>query len=326
MVKELMERCDLCIGNTDHDWFEFLSARSDLEEVNFWQPSPRKFRVMNEGGIFFFRRKSPINKIGGFGILASTDNASIGLLWDDLGVSNGVETEEEFIERVKRYRKTSFVDRHTQVGFKILVTPVFLRESDWFDLPSDWSANIVTGKGYSSSSDAGKYLMDRFSALAAGAQGALSRHLDDVGLSEIPQAGFTHGVSRRRTGQRQFQINIIASYAGRCAVTGCTTLPVLEAAHLLGFAESLDHSSSNGILLRRDIHALLDCGFISFDESYRVRITKRFIDSGNPLGEYSVLNGRKLYLPDRPAHWPSLEAIAHLRATVGPYIPIPPSP
>jgi hypothetical protein len=29
------------IGNTDFDWYEFLKARSPLEEVNFWLPSGR---------------------------------------------------------------------------------------------------------------------------------------------------------------------------------------------------------------------------------------------------------------------------------------------
>jgi len=77
---------DLYIGNTDHDWFNFCKSQEQLEEVNFWQPSAKKFRVIEEGGIFFFRRKAPINLIGGFGILAASENASIGLLWDDLGL------------------------------------------------------------------------------------------------------------------------------------------------------------------------------------------------------------------------------------------------
>jgi putative restriction endonuclease len=107
---------DLFVANTDHDWFNYLKNHPELPQVNFWQPSNQLFRVMEEGGIFFFRRKAPINKIGGFGILASSHNASIGLLWDDLGISNGVESEEDFVARVKKYRKSSFVDRTTQVG------------------------------------------------------------------------------------------------------------------------------------------------------------------------------------------------------------------
>jgi len=29
----------LWVGVTDNDWFRFLAARPELEEVNFWQPS-----------------------------------------------------------------------------------------------------------------------------------------------------------------------------------------------------------------------------------------------------------------------------------------------
>lgn len=27
------------VGITDHDWYQFLSARPAIDEVNFWQPS-----------------------------------------------------------------------------------------------------------------------------------------------------------------------------------------------------------------------------------------------------------------------------------------------
>jgi hypothetical protein len=33
------------VAVTDGDWFKHLSARTDLEEVNFWAPSAGNFRV-----------------------------------------------------------------------------------------------------------------------------------------------------------------------------------------------------------------------------------------------------------------------------------------
>jgi putative restriction endonuclease len=60
------------IGNTDYDWYRFLAAQPDIDEVNFWQPS-------GGGGRFvalsprepLFRLKSPHNTVAGFGYFAS---------------------------------------------------------------------------------------------------------------------------------------------------------------------------------------------------------------------------------------------------------------
>jgi len=33
------------VANTDYQWYEFLAARPDLDEVNFWQPGgEREFK------------------------------------------------------------------------------------------------------------------------------------------------------------------------------------------------------------------------------------------------------------------------------------------
>jgi hypothetical protein len=40
----------LYVGITDRDWYQFLSTRPGLDEVNFWQPSgSRAFRVLKPG-------------------------------------------------------------------------------------------------------------------------------------------------------------------------------------------------------------------------------------------------------------------------------------
>ena len=36
----------LVLAVTDNDWFDQLRHRPDLEEVNFWSPSPRQFRSL----------------------------------------------------------------------------------------------------------------------------------------------------------------------------------------------------------------------------------------------------------------------------------------
>ncbi|HUZ56031.1 MAG TPA: HNH endonuclease [Streptosporangiaceae bacterium] len=51
---------------------------------------------------------------------------------------------------------------------------------------------------------------------------------------------------------------LMAAYSGRCAVTGCTVQAVLEAAHLRPYRGPDSNVTGNGLLLRADIHTLLD--------------------------------------------------------------------
>ena len=48
-------------GNTDNDWFDFLSSFSGIDNVNFWKPSPGNFKAISEGERFAFRLKSHLS-------------------------------------------------------------------------------------------------------------------------------------------------------------------------------------------------------------------------------------------------------------------------
>lgn len=67
------------VSTTDFDWFTFLRSRQPLEEVNFWQPSGRGFKALQPGEPLFFKLKSPHNAIGGFGIFARHELATVRL-------------------------------------------------------------------------------------------------------------------------------------------------------------------------------------------------------------------------------------------------------
>jgi hypothetical protein len=55
------------VGVTDRDWFDFLSAQTEINEVNFWQPNPwgGDFGVLRRGEPFLFKLKAPVNAIAG---------------------------------------------------------------------------------------------------------------------------------------------------------------------------------------------------------------------------------------------------------------------
>lgn len=62
-----------------------------------------------------------------------------------------------------------------------------------------------------------------------------------------------------RPEQQFFRKAVYEAYDGRCAISGCDIPEALEAAHLRGRNwRDGQNNASDGILLRRDLHALYD--------------------------------------------------------------------
>ena len=97
------------IGNTDYDWYRFLAAQPDVDEVNFCQPSGGggRFGAVSPGEPFFFRLKSPHNAIAGFGYFASYSALPAWLAWESFGRTNGAADFDEMRARIERYRRRS---------------------------------------------------------------------------------------------------------------------------------------------------------------------------------------------------------------------------
>ena len=77
--------------------------------------------------------------------------------------------------------------------------------------------------------------------------------------------GFTLILSKSRLGQQRFREEMLGRYGPRCAITGPQPPEILEAAHIRSFSSSPRHDRDNGLLLRRDLHALFDRGLIAVD-------------------------------------------------------------
>lgn len=67
----------------------------------------------------------------------------------------------------------------------------------------------------------------------------------------------------RRQGQSKFRAGLITAYEGRCAISQCSVLMVLDAAHVTPYLGLHTNTTSNGILLRTDLHALWDQALIA---------------------------------------------------------------
>lgn len=71
-----------------------------------------------------------------------------------------------------------------------------------------------------------------------------------------------------RPEQAAFRRRVFLEHKGACVVTGCTIPEALDAAHREGHDWRRGHNSgADGLLLRKDIHALYDAGLVSIDDS-----------------------------------------------------------
>ena len=78
----------------------------------------------------------------------------------------------------------------------------------------------------------------------------------------------------RRQGQQAFRRKLLQAYRNRCAITGCETRWVLEAAHITPYRGTKTNNLANGLILRADIHTLFDLGLISVDpDALRVKVS-----------------------------------------------------
>jgi hypothetical protein len=98
-----------------------------------------------------------------------------------------------------------------------------------------------------------------------------------------------------RVEQALFRSAVFAACQGMCVISRCTVPEALEAAHLVGRKWKQGHNNAaDGILLRRDIHALYDSGLITIDTSGLVHIASSAQD------DYGDLDGIELDVREVP--------------------------
>ena len=279
---------DLFVGVTDKVWFENLSQLQP-DEVNFWRPGGTSFRALKPGGLFFFKLHAPFNALAGFGVFVRYSVLPLRLAWEAFGEKNGVRSLNEFQQRISRYRRDNAAN--PMIGCIILAQPVFYPEAGWIAQPKSWANSIVQGKGYDSSTGDGTYIY-RFA----------QEQLQTLGLetaAAFPPT-FTERIQRVRLGQGAFRVMVTDAYQRRCAISGERTLPVLEAAHIKPVSKQGPHDLQNGLLLRSDLHILLDEGYMTVTDDYHIEVSRRIKEEYENGRDYYRYHGKSLaILPTR---------------------------
>lgn len=294
----------LWAANTDLDWFDYLAALPDLDEVNFWQPSgSTSFAAIQPGELFLFKLKSPRNAIGGFGVLSQSSNLPVSLAWEAFGTKNGARSLSEMRQRIGRYRRDADRIADYTIGCRIVVQPVFFPESLWIEQPESWAKSIVVGKVFDTGTQEGLRLWERLIEASEAARDLQAPPV--VGVAEQRLAYTTAGpryggpqLVRPRLGQGAFRVAVTDAYERQCAISGGRVLPALDAAHIRSYADGGPHEVSNGLLFRRDIHCVFDAGYATIDEDLRWIVSDRVRTDFNNGNEYRRLHGNKLFVPE----------------------------
>ncbi|MEJ2208133.1 MAG: HNH endonuclease [Anaerolineae bacterium] len=292
------------IAVTDNQWHRFLAERHP-DELNFWRPGAGAFRVLDEGEPLLFKLHSPNDYIVGGGFFVRYSVLPLSLAWEAFEQKNGAPDFSTFYQQIAKYRErrgTMKPDPH--IGCIILTDPFFFEADDWIPVPRNWSSNIVQGKTYDTEEPIGADVWDRV-------QERLARYRTPYDyLAESRERYGAEYLTRSRLGQGTFRVLVTEAYQRRCAVTGQRTLPVLQAAHIKPYAESGPNRVDNGLLLRADLHLLLDKGYMTLTEDLEVEVSRRIKEDFENGKEYYAMHGQHLkVIPPREVERPSRDFI-----------------
>jgi bifunctional DNA-binding transcriptional regulator/antitoxin component of YhaV-PrlF toxin-antitoxin module len=108
----------------------------------------------------------------------------------------------------------------------------------------------------------------------------------------------------RRQGQPAFRKKLLKAYNNRCAISSCDCPDALEAAHIRPYKGKHTNHIKNGILLRSDIHSLVDLGKIRICSNYKVGISDELQST-----VYKKFHGKRLLLPKDKKDWPDCSGL-----------------
>lgn len=123
--------------------------------------------------------------------------------------------------------------------------------------------------------------------------------------------------AKRRVGQDFFRTILLAIYDSKCCLTGLEIPEVLRASHIIPWSECNDETRldpSNGLCLSATYDAAFDRNLISFDEDYRLILSRRLKDEYTSEAfktHFLNLEGQKITFPSM--YLPSQEFLSKHR-------------
>jgi putative restriction endonuclease len=293
------------VGVTDQEWYEFLSSRPDLTEVNFWRPKDqRRFGAIEPGEFFFFKLHAPDNRVVGGGIFVGWDLLPLSAAWEIYGEGNGANDYLTLRRKITSYAGDGDDPaRDREIGCVLLRDVVFFPKGSLAAPPPEFAKGIMQGRAYDLDDPRyGTYFAELTArVLGTGIDVDIQWPLHTGPMFSDPR------LRRERLGQKGFQAAILTVYNRSCAITGTKIWPALQAAHIFPVNAGGEHRIDNGLLLRSDVHTMFDRGYLGVDPDYRLLVSPRLRDEFGNGEQFYAKAGQVIALPDRKTHQPRRE-------------------
>jgi putative restriction endonuclease len=233
------------------------------------------------------------------------------MAWECFGQGNGAATFQEMEARLNEIRQRNNFQQAgpiPQIGCILLANAVFFPRELWIPQPANWSSRNLTYQRYDLGSGEGlriwRQCQERLLVLRDQAREFPISVVHEALVDSSEERFGPPRLVRPRLGQGTFRVAVTDAYGRACAITAEHSLPVLEAAHIKPFALDGPHDTTNGVLLRADLHRLFDQGYVTITPERRVEVSQRLrVDYENGRSYYP-LHGQQIAVPraqiDRP--------------------------
>ena len=294
---------DIYVGLMDYDCYMTLKEEK-AKEVNSWRPGNTSFKALHQDELFLFKLKKPFYAIVGGGYFVSYSKVPIDTAWKIFQEKNGIRSEIEFKRRIGGYQQKRGIESETSnIGCIALTDTFFFEPDEWIKSVDDWSDSIVTGKKYDENSEEGKRIVEEVLKRLRAREAKKENGRE---IESLRQLCLTH-----EQGEGAFEMLVMDTYNRSCAITGEKILPILKPVHIRPLADGGSNQVNNGLLLRNDLAALFEKGYLTVDEHYTVHVSPQLAKEYGENKTYEVLEGKDLMiLPNNMLYFPDRESLA----------------
>ena len=117
---------------------------------------------------------------------------------------------------------------------------------------------------------------------------------------------------QRRTGQARFRESVLDAYASRCTLCRLRHRELLDAAHIVSYAEGGTHLVTNGMSMCTIHHRAYDLDIVGVRPDGVAEVRADVLEEvDGPMLRHGLqeVHGARLYLPRSPAMRPSVEGL-----------------
>ncbi|MGN1280460.1 MAG: HNH endonuclease [Succinivibrio sp.] len=301
----------ILLCKVSYNWYQvikshFISNGSGL--TNCWYTPVEELEQRSDeflppsGSLtLFLVEKDGKQLIVGGGFYLFHTNLTIESCWNSYGVLSGYITYQDFMKRAKDCKAdlNDPISCYISDGSFIFIRNNIVEVPDDFKMDFENRSRLVISCQEPLGMYLGKICFERRSKQI------------DAGSADSTWPGIYYVASLHKSAQKaaQFRSFMINLYHRRCAVSGCSLVPILNVAHIKTIYDERYTRPCNGLILRSDIHKMFSKGLITFyydgPDVIRVRVSENL--KYDLSGDYKDLEGKALTLPDDRTNWPSVE-------------------